>query len=91
MGSISELNARIDTSKSGLLSSITRINNDRWFIDSSIMAHYSSVYDNSEGLLCASGIATCIHQMDRHLEAAISKLQEASKALDRTKITGGGR
>lgn len=91
MGSISEYNARIDTSKSGLMSSITRINNDRGFVDSGIMANYNNVYSNSEGLLCASGIATCIHQMDRHLEAAIQKLQEASKALDRTKITGGGR
>jgi len=90
MGDISEINARIATAQNGLKSVITRISNDRNFMDEGLIPNYDNVYSNAENLLNASQIAICIHQMDRHLEDAIQKLYEADQALEQTMIMDGG-
>ena len=90
MGNITEINARIETARNDLRSIITRISNDRSFIDDGILINYNIVYSDANGLLNASQIATCIHQMDRQYEAAIQKLYGADQALEKTLIMSGG-
>lgn len=86
MGTITEINARIDMTISNLRAVMTRIANDRTFIDDGIMQNYNIVYGEANNLLYAAEIASCIHFMDRNYETTIQRLQEAEDALERTKL-----